>query len=309
MLIRPETVADYAAIARIHARAFGQRAAEAVIVALLRQRRAFDPELALVAELDGEIVGHILFSPYQMNLLGQTLPAVNLAPVAVDPLHQNQGIGSHLIREGHAIAAAKGYRVSVLLGHTAYYPRFGYQTSAFAHTQVLATPAALPHLSLATRNPSDDDLPALHNLWHLEEGAVDLALQIGPDLLDWLSPNPAIQVCVYLHENEVVGYTRIHTDDLRQPRVFLARDGATARAMVALLAQQQVSESDQGPFTLPLHPASASAATFGQATCDLIPAGMVCELGPSPLAAYMAAVQAGSHPPGRIIWPVAFDLA
>ena len=53
MNIRPEEVADYAAIAALHARAFGHRAAEALIVALLRQRRPFDPALSLVAERGG----------------------------------------------------------------------------------------------------------------------------------------------------------------------------------------------------------------------------------------------------------------
>ena len=91
--IRHERVTDYATIGEVHAQAFGNRAVEAAIVALLRQRRAFDPELSLVADIDGRVIGHVLFSPYKIRLLGQTIPAVNLAPIAVEPKFQGEGIG------------------------------------------------------------------------------------------------------------------------------------------------------------------------------------------------------------------------
>lgn len=130
MIIRSETVADYAAIADLHARAFGHRSHEALIIALHRHRAVFDAELSLVAEIDGCVVGHALFSPHRVRLLGQDTPAVNLAPIAVDPGRQGRGIGGRLIVEGHSIASAKGYAFSFLLGHTSYYPRFGYRTHA-----------------------------------------------------------------------------------------------------------------------------------------------------------------------------------
>src|SRR5215471_15938619 len=98
--IRSETIPDYAGIAALHARAFGERPAEALIVALHRQRPAFDPDLSLVAELDGRVVGHALFSPHIVRLLGQDVRAVNLAPIAVDPAHQRSGIGGRLIVAG-----------------------------------------------------------------------------------------------------------------------------------------------------------------------------------------------------------------
>jgi predicted N-acetyltransferase YhbS len=90
MNVRPQTPRDYAAIATLHARAFGERAAEALIVALLRHRAAFDPELSLIADEGGRVVGHALFSPQAIRLLGETVAVVNLAPIAVDPAYQGR---------------------------------------------------------------------------------------------------------------------------------------------------------------------------------------------------------------------------
>jgi predicted N-acetyltransferase YhbS len=143
MIIRPEAVTDYAAIADLHVRAFGRRAGEALIVALLRQRRSFDPALSLVAEREGRLVGHALFSPHQMRLLGQSVPVVTLAPLSVDPSCQRQGIGGQLIAAGHGVAAAQGYVLRFLLGHPSYYPRFGYRTGAYGAAQATVPLAAL----------------------------------------------------------------------------------------------------------------------------------------------------------------------
>jgi putative acetyltransferase len=102
MAIRPETPHDYSAIAGLHERAFGDRAANAMIVALHRHRAAFDPDLSLVAEEGGQVVGHVLLSPRDIRLLGETVCAVNLAPIAIDPSHQRRGIGGRLLDAGAA---------------------------------------------------------------------------------------------------------------------------------------------------------------------------------------------------------------
>ncbi|HCJ35065.1 MAG TPA: hypothetical protein DHV65_12310 [Ktedonobacter sp.] len=308
MIIRPECIADYATIGVLQARAFGNRVGEPLIVALLRQRRSFDPELSLVAEIDGRIIGHVLFSPHQIRLLDQIVPAVNLAPIAVDPAYQGRGIGSRLIAEGHAVAAARGYTVSFLLGHPTYYPRFGYRTHAYGSAQVAVSVDALPDDLLEIRDPTYEDVPALHELWRREEGLVDMALEPGLDLLDWLSPHPAIRATVYTRSGEVVGYTRIHSTEPTMPRIFLARDRWIAPAIVATMTRKLLTDARRTQYILPLHPFSKSAEAFSHATCTASNAAMACPLGPCPLNDYLAHVRDGHRPPGRPTWPVAFDL-
>src|SRR5688500_8847762 len=217
MLIRPEIPADYHTIGNINAIAFGNRAAEAAIVALLRQHARFDPELSLVAVLDDQVVGHVLFTPYTLRLLGQDVAAVNLAPIAIHPAYQRQGIGQSLIEEGHNVARSKGYALSFLLGHPEYYSRFGYKTHSHGWSELILPTPAQAESALEVRPPTPGDLPALWDLWRIEEHEVDFALDPGRDLLDWISPNPAIHSEVYLRNNEVVGYVRVHEGDLAKP--------------------------------------------------------------------------------------------
>jgi len=310
MNIRPETPRDYAAIADLHVRAFGGRTEEALIVTLLRQRREYDPELSLVAEVDGRVVGHALFSPYNIRLLGQAVQAVNLAPIGVDPNAQKHGIGGALIEEGHRIARDKGYTLSFLLGHDTYYPRFGYKTGVYGIASADIPNRDLPRRGwageqpLKGRDPVATDILALRDLWLREEGHIDFAIAPGDSLLDWISPNPNMDEAVYLRDGEIVGFSRVLSTEPGSPRMFLAADKETAIEMAAYLIM--VGKS----ITLPLHPYSRSAAAF-----DVKPqvtpwnAAMACSLAPGPFDDYYAQLQAGTRLPGRVIWPVAFDLA
>ena len=92
------------------------------LVNRLRNSEAFIPELSLVAELDDEIVGHILFTKIK---IGENV-SLTLAPVSVIPKYQGKGVGSKLILNGHEIAKSLGFGSVVVLGHPTYYPRFGY---------------------------------------------------------------------------------------------------------------------------------------------------------------------------------------
>ena len=121
--IRRETERDIPHIRDAHRRAFG-REEEASLVDDLRD--AGYARLSLVAEEDGLILGHIMFSEAVIRTEEGDVAALVLGPVGVVPECQRQGTGSALIREGLGRCAEMGHRVVVLLGHPGYYPRFGF---------------------------------------------------------------------------------------------------------------------------------------------------------------------------------------
>lgn len=123
MLIREETSADHAAIRRLNRLSFGQDV-EATLVDDLRA--SGHARLSLVADDGGDIVGHIFFSEIVIQTVTAVLPALSLAPMAVVPHRQRQGIGTQLIKEGLRRCAEHGDRIVVVLGHPDYYPRFGF---------------------------------------------------------------------------------------------------------------------------------------------------------------------------------------
>lgn len=129
--IRPETPTDYPAVAAVLLAAF-PGPAEARLVEQLRHRPDFRPELSWVAETAGAVVGHILLTPIRIEpAAGEaSSSSLALAPVAVRPEWQRRGIGARLMEAGLAAARAAGYGSVVLLGHPAYYPRFGFEPAS-----------------------------------------------------------------------------------------------------------------------------------------------------------------------------------
>jgi len=136
--IRPETPADHAAVSRVHRRAFA-RAEEADLVDRLRQEES--PTVSLVATDDAvengagaplPILGHIFFSPVTIEP-GTTEPdarpvfAMGLAPMAVVPKHQREGIGADLVEAGLRACRKIGVEAVVVLEHPGYYSRFGFR--------------------------------------------------------------------------------------------------------------------------------------------------------------------------------------
>jgi len=122
-IIRPSEPSDRAKIHALDERAFG-RPDEADLVDRLVADG--DAVLELVAERGDMILGHILFSRLQVLTGEWTSPAVALAPLAVDPVHQRHGIGTELVREAHLRLTAEGENLSVVLGDPAWYGRLGY---------------------------------------------------------------------------------------------------------------------------------------------------------------------------------------
>ncbi len=121
--IRPETPADRAAVWQVHQAAFGGPAEANLVAALVDGGAA---EVALVAERDGCIVGHILFSRLSIHTAQRSVTALSLAPLAVLPEYQRQGVGSALVLAGLDACRRAGHLIVTVLGHPAYYQQFGF---------------------------------------------------------------------------------------------------------------------------------------------------------------------------------------
>jgi putative acetyltransferase len=104
--IRSEKISDYTQISNVNYEAFlgwhpdNQFVSEPLIIDLLRHNSMFDSELSLVAEFEGDIMGHAIFSPFKFVVLGEEQRGVVLGPIAVNPVYQQKGIGKLLIEEG-----------------------------------------------------------------------------------------------------------------------------------------------------------------------------------------------------------------
>jgi putative acetyltransferase len=126
MTIRPERPEDAPRVRHVNELAFGQPA-EADLVEKLGQ--AGTDSLSLVAEDDG-IVGHILFTTVSVESAGRRVLGMGLAPMAVLPERQRQGIGSKLVSRGLDILRERGCPFVVVVGHPEYYPRFGFEPAS-----------------------------------------------------------------------------------------------------------------------------------------------------------------------------------
>jgi putative acetyltransferase len=152
--IRLETLSDVPAIHALLVESF-PTTAEADLVARLRADG--DAVLSLVADAEGGVAGHVLFSR-----MTAPLGALGLAPVAVAPRWRRQGVAARLIREGLARARAAGWEAVFVLGDPAYYGRFGFDVASAAGFR---SPYAGPYFMLRQLTA---DLPAA-------DGPVDYA--------------------------------------------------------------------------------------------------------------------------------------
>ena len=126
-LIRSEEEKDRTAVHALNVAAFETPTEADLVDALRRQVR---PLVSLVAEDDQSVVGHIMFSPVSLKRHPDA-KIMGLAPMAVAPNHQRKGIGSALVQAGIEHCKRLGIGAVVVLGHTTYYPRFGFCPATF----------------------------------------------------------------------------------------------------------------------------------------------------------------------------------
>lgn len=168
MLIRQETSKDYSKIHDLIKRAFETAehsdGNEHDLVNALRQSDAFVPELALVAEIEGEIAGHILFTKGKVGVDTVLI----LAPLSVSPNYQKKGVGTTLMTVAHKIAKEMNYPYSLVLGSEKYYPRVGYTPAEKFDIEV---PEGIPSVNFMAIKLTENAQPI--------KGAVTYAKEFG----------------------------------------------------------------------------------------------------------------------------------
>ena len=323
--IRSEHVPDYFRIAEINALAFAgylQRpltstyTPEFTLVDGLRHGVNFDRQLSLVAEVDGNVVGHVFFYPFEVYIAGEPLRALSLAPIAVDPAFQNKGIGARLIEEGHRRGMEKRYAFSFLLGHPSYYPRFGYQTQLFGEGWLEIERVKIPSLEydLKERLVQPEDIETLVSLWKYWFEDVDMALFPGAALMDWITHAAGIMSTVVTRKGEMLGYLRYATDKPNEPKLFLANDRSAALVMLAYLNGKR-DHVEEDWVRLPFHPDARAVKecfdipyevhlkTWEAAMIKIL--DVECQV----VREYIDQVSEGVRRPGLLIYPPSVEFA
>jgi len=150
MRIRPAHDRDFEDVLRVERDAFGGGDVEAGLVEALLGDATASPAISLVAEEGGRVVGHVLLTRARIERIGERASGESapeepllllLAPLAVAPEAQSQGVGSALVRWSLEAARQAGAVAVFVLGHVGYYPRFGFEPAA---RRGLAAPYPIP---------------------------------------------------------------------------------------------------------------------------------------------------------------------
>lgn len=168
--IRPEEQSDHPFVHEVNRLAFGGDE-EAGLVEAIRNSGLFIPELSLVAVEDNTIVGHILFSPVTIETDKGSLEALALAPMAVRPDYQRQGIGTALIHQGLDMCRQMDYGIVIVIGHPHYYPRFGFSP---ARDKGLEAPFPVPNEAFMVLELSKGSLDGIAGTVRYPEAFVGL---------------------------------------------------------------------------------------------------------------------------------------
>jgi putative acetyltransferase len=260
--------------------------------------------------------GHAFFYPHRVLVGGEEVRAVSLGPIAVDPSLQRMGIGTRLILEGHKRAEHKGYAFSFLLGHPSYYPRFGYLTNMFGQCGLEVRTHDIPalHQTLGERLVQPDDVGRLASMWRAWFEDVDLALDPGESVLDWLSHAEEIMTLIVESDGEGIGYLRYLKRRPTRVKMFLAKDQASVSLVLGhLLSKFKSNEVHR--VLLPLQPGSEAVKTWFRLPYEprvtTSEAAMIKVLDGrnQAITTYCESVISGSRQPGLVIWPPCIESA
>lgn len=127
--IRPSDKSDLANVMQVHVDAFGESQGHEVaqLARDLMADKTANPQLSLVAEVNGQIAGHVLLTHATITPNAHATSAQLLAPLGISSEFQQQGIGHRLVEESLSRSANNGVQLVFVLGHPSYYPRFGFR--------------------------------------------------------------------------------------------------------------------------------------------------------------------------------------
>ena len=301
-----EQPGDEDAIDVVVSRAF-QGMDEANLVRMLRDRQPeFDRALSLCAWDGDRMAGYIAFIPLTMRLMGRTVRAAAVAPVAVAPEYQRQGIGGIMLRHGHDRVRECGIEVAFLNGHPGYYPRHGY-TACFGFCKTTVDGEALPEptIDLEAWPVREDDIPWLVESDEREWHDVDFTWPRGHRRTEWAIEG-VNAVMWRTPDGRRAAYTLSRAGQ-RAPgghiEIMLGDDPHLIRQVIAKIRPAQMNHHPAGWL-------ARSVLDDAWATCEVnrSAAAMACPLVEGVLDEYIAAVESGHRLPGACNWPIPFMM-
>lgn len=257
IIIRSERSEDYNKIANLNYNAFNEwhssnYKAEPLIVSALRHNQYYDKELSIVAELDGDIVGHVLFSIFPLVVMNEKRMGAFLAPICVDTKLQKQGIGRMLIEEGHKRLQSKGVSIALLCGHESYYPKFGYENKMFALSGVNISIDAenINTDGITERSITNTDLEWITKHWQSVHKDDRLALYPGDTISQWFNHSLIYRSSMIYRDDVLLGYIRYrNTYPLEIKELLTSEDNA--EKIIAYIMKENL-KSPKGDVILSL---------------------------------------------------------
>ena len=310
LLIRSEAPGDEEALDLVNFRAFmGYHSDDGVPRVgehdLVRHLRAyypgFDRRYSITAWDGQRCIGHALFSPALIRLLGKTVRALAAGPVAVDPDYQRQGIGGDLLRWGHALGKRDGFALVFLCGIPEYYPRHGYvPCHGFAKVTIDVEKLPAPSGGLQAVPVNSADIPWLIARGEAEWRDVDFGWLWGEALTEWTAPG-VLALMWWTQDGRRAAYTL--ADPRGRWRHVLADDPDLAREVLSTIRPATLDHHPSGWLARNvLHPAWSAVGI------ERSDAAMACELEEGVLAPLLNALESGARAPGFVNWALPFIL-
>ncbi len=300
--LRGEMPGDEDAIDVVECRAFREMN-EAHLVRLMRQHyHAFDRRFSVTAWDGPQMVGHTLFSPARIRLMGETVRALAVGPVAVVPERQRQGIGGKMLGFGHEIGQREGFALAFLAGIPSYYPRYGYKACyGFAKVTIDTEALPTPSQELSPWPVRPADIPWLLARLAAECADVDFSWQWGTTLDEWSMPGTDA-VIWRTADGRRAAYT-LGMPGEKKLKMLLADDAVLVRDVIATIKPQGLEQHPSGWLAR-----NAVDPEWATAEANSSPAAMAYELEEGTIQPYMEALQAEERLPGSCNWPLPFML-